>query len=106
MPVEDIMLEGKDGAGYVQITKGQANLRALKKGDEYLILISEYNHSDRRKVQVKLPNAVKGHSVWNLNERKRIGKVSGQNSTFNANLNPEERAVMYYVGSREVSSTR
>ena len=87
--------EGKDAARYVQITKGQANLRALKKRGEYLVLISEYNHQDSRKVQVKLPDAVKGHSVWNLNERKRIGKVSGQNSTEDANLSPEKRAVMY-----------
>ena len=102
LPVEDIVIEGKRAEKDVEITKGEANLRALKKGKEYLILVSEYDHTDSRQVQVKVPDTLKGLPVWNLNERKRAGMVSRRNSSFQAKLSPEERAVMYYLGKRGV----
>jgi len=104
--VEDIVIEGKRAEKDVQIIKGKANLRVLKKDNEYLILVSEYDHTDNRQVSVKVPDALKGLPVWNLNERKQLGKISRRNSSFSAELTPEERAVMYYVGKRKISAAR
>jgi len=106
LPVEDIVIEGKRAEKDVQIIKGKANLRVLKKDNEYLILVSEYDHTDNRQVSVKVPDALKGLPVWNLNERKQLGKISRRNSSFSAELTPEERAVMYYVGKRKISAAR
>jgi len=104
LPVEDIVIEGKRAEKDMQIIHGEANLRALKKGNEYLILISEYNQRDDGQVQVKMPDILKGLPVWNLNERKKVGKVSSQGSRFEAKLTADERAVMYYVGNRNIST--
>ena len=102
LPVEDIVIEGKRAEKDVQLIKGEANLRALKKGNEYLILVSEYDHTDSRQVEVKVPDALKGLPVWNLNERKQVGKISRRNNSFQAKLTSEERAVMYYVGEKRI----
>ena len=102
LPVEDIVIEGKRAEKDVEIIEGKANLRALQKGNEYLILVSEYDHTDNRQVQVKVPDVLKGLPVWNLNERRQVGKISRRNNSFQAKLSPEERAVMYYVGEKRI----
>ena len=102
-PVEDIVIEGTRAEQDLRIITGQSNLRALKKGNEYLVLISEYDHSDSREVQIKVPDALKGLTVWNLNQRSHSGAVSRANNTFIAKLSTEERAVMYYLGRRKIA---
>jgi len=102
LPVEDIVADGERAEDDIELIKGSTNLRVLKKGDEYLILVSEYDHTDNRRVQLKIPKINKPTPVWNLNLRHKVGKIGSRNKTFAAELTANERAVMYYIGEREI----
>ena len=101
LPVEDIVVRGKPYQK-VQITEGEGNLRARKLDNELLILVSEYKGKDSRELVIDTGTEITG-PVWNLNTRRKIGETSSFRSTFKAKLTPQERAVMYYIGKKEIS---
>jgi hypothetical protein len=102
VPIADLIWDSKPVKG-VTCNRASVSATALKSGDSYIILLSDYTKKPNfGSLTVTLPNAPVG-KVWNLARKKSGGRIDGNKVIIN-NFQPIEKntdTAMYYVGTRK-----
>ena len=95
-PVEDIILDGEIETGYAA-NKGSANLLARKRGDEIVLLVSDYSPGVVR-IKVTVPGKVK-LDVVDLFVDEVIARLDETERTFTVTLRRDFQARLYHLRS-------
>jgi concanavalin A-like lectin/glucanase superfamily protein/cellulose/xylan binding protein with CBM9 domain len=102
VPIADLIWDSKPVKG-VTCNKASVSATALKSGDSYIILLSDYTKKPGfGSLTVTLPEAPVG-KVWDLGHKKSGGRIDGNKVIIN-NFQPIEKntdTAMYYVGTRK-----
>ena len=102
VPIADLIWDSKPVKG-VSCNKASVSATALKSGDSYIILLSDYSKKPNfGSLTVTLPAAPIG-KVWDLARKKSGGRIDGNKVIIN-NFQPIEKntdTAMYYIGTRK-----